>query len=106
MFMVSVCLNVLLSKSRNIPEMTDKQDLKVAPIIRGGNALSSTPVGKSLTAQILELRQSLDELKELFNSKINTFVTIDDFNKNDLLTTDVLKNHAEAINALQEIIKK
>ena len=76
--------------------MTDKQDLKV----------SSTPVGKSITAQILELQQSLNELKELFNAKINTFVTIEEFNKNDILTTDVLKNHAEAINALQEIIKK
>ena len=76
--------------------MADKQDLKV----------SSTPVGKSITAQILELQQSLNELKELFNAKINTFVTVEEFNKNDILTTDVLKNHADAINTLQEIIKK
>ena len=76
--------------------MQAKTDLKV----------SATPVGKSITAQILELQQSLNELKELFNAKINTFVTIDEFNKNDALTTDVLKNHAEAINALQAVVKK
>lgn len=75
-------------------------------IDKSGLKLSTQPVGVSLTTQIHELQQSLNELKELFNSKINTFVTIDEFNKNDILTTDVLKNHAEAINALQEIIKK
>lgn len=75
---------------------TERSNLKV----------TNQPIGKSLTVQINELQNSIKELKELFDAKINTYVTKDEFRANDAEVTEILKNHADAINALQETVNK
>ena len=61
--------------------------------------------GKSIVGQINEIKTFINELKssiESLNVKINDYVTKEEFLANDEVITEILKNHAEALNHLQK----